>query len=119
MVTGILIPLVCLYFYWLTKKEWKQRKAAWKNVVHVEEQARVIGKIQAIAQHREKFYVGLYLDVYAIELLHDGKMMKAFRKYPEGSEQPNFENLLFKEVTLLGRWSGDAFLINRILIKEK
>ena len=115
MVTGILIPLICVYFYWLTRKEWKLRKQEWENIVDVQEHSRLIGKLQSITKQREKFYLGLYLDVYLLELKHDGKSTLALRKVPTKSDKPPFEKFLFQKVTLYGRWDEEFFLINRIV----
>lgn len=114
MVTGILIPLICIYFYWLTRKEWKQKRQEWKNTVNVQEHSRLIGTLQSITKQREKFYLGLYLDVYLLEIKHNGKSTIALRKVPTNSEQLQFENFLFQKIILYGRWDQEFFLINRI-----
>ena len=118
MVTGILIPLICIYFYWLTRKEWKQMRKEWENTVNVQEHSRLSGELQSITKQREKFYLGLYLDVYLLEIKHDGKSSVALRKIPTNSGQYQFENFLFQKVTLYGRWDEGVFLINRLIISS-
>lgn len=119
MVTAILIPLICIYFYWLTRSEWKRKKYEWENISHIVEYSRLIGEIQAITKEQEKFYYGLYLDVYILEVLHNGKTIQAMRKLPVNFEQPHFEDLINKKVALYGKWEQHVFLINRIVLRKE
>ncbi|MDF2556199.1 MAG: hypothetical protein K0R71_27 [Bacillales bacterium] len=116
MVTAILIPLICIYFYWLTKKEWTLKKKEWENAGTIPEHSRLIGEIQTITIESEKFYMGLYLIVFILEVKHNGKTTKAMKKLPVGSEQHHFEEFLYQKVALYGKWDGPIFLLNRIVL---
>ena len=45
MVTAIVIPIICFYFYWLTKKEMRESQQKWLQLKTVAEEAVISGEI--------------------------------------------------------------------------
>ena len=56
MVTAILIPIVVIYFYWLSKKEMQANYEEWVKLEDISEEALISGKIIEAQEQKERFY---------------------------------------------------------------
>lgn len=113
MVTAILIPIICFYFYLLTKKEMKEHDEKWLAAGNVREEAILIGEIKSIDESKERYYYHRYLLVQTIKLQTDAKIITAKRMTPVTK---NMEKCLFTPghfIRLYGSWEGITFLFNR------
>lgn len=67
MVTAIAIPLLFLYFYYLTRKERKKFYNKWLQIGKVAEESFVKGTIVGIREKTERYYY--HYSIYIIDLL--------------------------------------------------
>jgi hypothetical protein len=112
MVAAIVIPLIFLYFLYITIKERKQQYSKWLNLEHVKEEAYLSGKVIQVSRN-EKF-IGKHLVSITTLLLQDKvKVHKAVRKLPKTN---SFHPFTIEEGTYIrcyGYWDQDLFIFNR------
>jgi hypothetical protein len=81
MVTAIVIPIICLYFYWLTKKEMKEHDRTWITAGDVRHEAVLTGEIKSIEEEKERFYYHRYIYVQTIQLQTATKLNYSEKDY--------------------------------------
>jgi F0F1-type ATP synthase membrane subunit a len=68
MVTAVVIPIICLYFYWITRKEMKLNDSKWLALAEIKKEAVVTGEIRSISTEKQRFYYHRYILVYELTL---------------------------------------------------
>lgn len=116
MVTAILIPIICFYFYWKTKKEIKENDKEWGNLINIKEEAIVSGKVISLVDSKKKFYYHRYIQVTDIQLLLDTKTISVKRIIPYTKQEDTFDIKCGDYVRLYGNWQENDF---RFLRYEK
>lgn len=113
MVTAIAVPIICLYFYWVTKKEFKAHHQQWLNLNQVEEEAIITGKIIDIYIEKQRFYYYRFIWIVEVKLQTNTNVVNIKKHIPHTKEVilPNLEvgNL----VRFYGNWKQGHFEFNR------
>jgi hypothetical protein len=118
MVTAIVIPIICLYFFWVTKKERLKFKEEWKSIGTVSEEAMIEGEVTRLHLKKERYYQHLHMWVLEIRLQTAWKTILAqkLQTADEDYRKPGFEE--GDTITLFGKWQKDIFIVNRTLLQE-
>jgi hypothetical protein len=109
MVTAILIPIICFYFYWVTKKDMKENEHMWQNLTNIYEEAIVSGKIIQLVETRKRFYYHMYINVMNIQLQTDTKMIHVKRVTPYTKQKDPIGLKIGDHVRLYGNWHENEF----------
>ncbi|MHC0037293.1 hypothetical protein [Pseudoneobacillus sp. C159] len=121
MVTAILIPIICFYFYWLSKKEIKENEQKWLNLNEIVEEAILNGKIIQIDEYKKRFYYHRYIRVIDIKLQTETKILNVKRITPYIKPIESVPLRTGDNVKLYGNWKENEFHFLRfepIKIKE-
>ncbi|RID87876.1 hypothetical protein D1970_03305 [Mesobacillus zeae] len=119
MVTAILIPAICIYFYWVTKKEMKRHDEQWSALQNIPEESSVSGNVLDAYWSREKYYLHRYNHVLTLKVRSGCQIILAKKITPlkEGvSITPVNKG---DNLRLFGKWQEDFFQVNRILYEDK
>jgi hypothetical protein len=109
MVTAIVIPIICLYFYLLTRKEMKENDIKWLAAGDIKQEAMLTGEIKSIHEEKQRFYYHRYLYVQEIKLQTDSKIVKV-RKVTPIRKNIEIEPFTIGEVIrIYGSWTGSYF----------
>jgi hypothetical protein len=119
MVTAIVIPIICLYFYWLTKKEMKEHDRKWIAVGDVHHEAILTGEIKSIEEEKERFYYHRYIYVQTIHLQTATKLITAKKITPLTKNLIKESFTIGDVVRLYGSWGNNKFLFNQYTIEKK
>lgn len=115
MVTAIVIPILCIYFFWITKKEMNKQKEKWLQLEHIVEEALVVGIIKEINEERQRFYYHYYVLVTDLVIQTEHKPLRVRRMIPLNKHaQPLLHYQIGNKVRIFGNWKEDIFLFNRI-----
>lgn len=119
MVTAIVIPIVLIYFYWLTRKEMHENYDEWIKLEDIPEEAIVSGKIIDVSERKERFYYHRFNHIFILKIQTGVKelIVKKVTPLRKGARIP-----VFKEgeiVHLYGNWKEGQFSINRAIKQEK
>jgi len=115
MVTAIVIPIICFYFYYLTYKESKAFKEKWTNLDQVKEEAILSGKIISIKEEKQLYYHRRYVHIIEIRLQTSFNIITAKKITPiKGSFETNKMNT-GEIVSIYGNWEKEEFRISRII----
>lgn len=114
MVTAIVIPIICIYFYWLTKKELRASHEKWLSLKKVSEEAIISGTIVNINEGRQRFSYNRFVFVLDIKIKSDHSYWDVKKIIPLESEAviPQFKK--GEMIRVYGNWKEDYFLVNRI-----
>jgi hypothetical protein len=119
MVTAILIPIICLYFYFLTRKEMKVHDEKWLKAGDVHHEAILTGAIQGILEEKQKFYLHRYILVQELKLQTDTKLIPIKTITPL-TKNPDIKYFKTGDVIkVFGKWEGNQFYFNKYEIMEK
>ncbi|PLT27705.1 hypothetical protein [Peribacillus deserti] len=116
MVTAIVIPAICIYFFWLTKRELKAQESKWKSLGYVNEDYLVKGKVVSMKSEKQKFHYGRYIYVFTFVIATDSGRITAIKKLParEDNDFPSMPFQTEERVLVYGEWREHQFVINRI-----
>lgn len=115
MVTAIIIPILCIYFFWITKKEMKKQKEKWMQLENIVEEAIVVGVIKEIHEERQRFYYHYYVLVTDLVVQTEHKSLRVSRMIPlYKNVQPFFHYQMGDKVRLYGNWKEDIFRFTRL-----
>lgn len=120
MVTAIVIPIIYLYFYWLTKKEMRESYAKWVELKNVPEEAIISGMIVDMNVSKQRYYYYRYVHVLDLTIQSSGKKQWKVKKMTplmKGSHLPSVN--IGDNVHLYGNWKKEFFLVSRIHVREK
>ncbi|WP_174733806.1 hypothetical protein [Mesobacillus harenae] len=119
MVTAILIPVICIYFYWVTRKEMQVNYKKWLELESIPEEAIVSGKVIEISETKERFYYHRCNHVLLLKV-QDGYKIYNVQKLTPLTSHAQFPDVSVGEmVHLYGNWKEDRFRINRIVKNPK
>ena len=113
MVTAIVIPIICLYFYWLTKKEMKEHDRKWLSAGEVKHEGIITGEIKSILQERQRFYYHRYIFVQELHIQTETKLIKARKITPLSKSVLIDEFIAGDVVRIYGSWEGSRFQFNK------
>lgn len=114
MVTAIVIPIICIYFYWLTKKEMRIHKEKWLALENITEESILKGTIQNIEKEKQRFYYHYYNQVITLTLKTEHKTYIVKKVSPIHDNTAPFLNQVGDNVLIYGKWENGYFLLNRI-----
>ncbi|MDZ5470666.1 hypothetical protein SM124_02770 [Bacillus sp. 31A1R] len=118
MVTAIVIPIICIYFYYLTKKEMKIQNDKWLKSGEVKEEAMVIGTVESIYEERTKYYYHRYILITEIKLKTEFKMLTVKKITPLTNLTLPIPISVGDKVRLYGDWKEHYFQFNRYEIER-
>lgn len=115
MITAILVPIILIYFYYLTKKEAKAFDEKWLKLAFVNEEALLTGKIIHIKEEKQRYYYSRSVHVLEIKLQTLSQTIMAKKITPSHIpfELPTIQK--GDTVTLYGNWEEEVFQISRMI----
>ncbi|KON89221.1 hypothetical protein AF332_22040 [Sporosarcina globispora] len=120
MVTAIVIPIICLYFYWLTRKEMRESYEEWDSLNTVPEEAIISGEVVHISESRQRFYYYRYIHVLELAIQSKEKKYSKIKKITPMMKSAKIPSVAIGDsVHLYGNWKDDFFQVGRIDIPEK
>ncbi|MDP4169264.1 MAG: hypothetical protein Q8906_01565 [Bacillota bacterium] len=114
MVTAILIPIICTYFFFLTKKEMKDHEVKWKNIGKVKEEAVITGKIKTISEEKQRFYYNRYIVVQEMQVQTERKLVRVKKMAPYTNNAEVNEYHIGERFRFYGSWNDQYFICNRM-----
>lgn len=119
MVTAVVIPVLILYFYWITRKEAAKQKKRWENLRDIPLESRVEGKVKNLHTEKKRFYHQFYTLDTTIRIQNRDKTIDILYRQPyTQSTTPPF--LTKGEVIIVnGRWENNLFQAGEIITKYK
>lgn len=119
MVTAIVIPIICFYFYWVTRKEMKEQDLKWLAAGNVRREAVLTGQIKDIVEEKQKFYRHRYIFVQVLKLQTETKTVYV-KKITPLTKNFMIDNFKIDEVIkVYGMWEGTQFFFNDYEKMEK
>ncbi|CAH2713388.1 hypothetical protein BACCIP111895_00523 [Neobacillus rhizosphaerae] len=112
MVTAIVIPIIVLYFYWLTKKEMKEHDKKWLACGNVQQEAVLIGEIISLTEEKQRFYYHRYIFVQTLKLKTAAKLITAKKVTPITKNMKIEPFNVGEVIRLYGSWEGTKFFFN-------
>jgi hypothetical protein len=119
MVTAIVIPVICLYFYWLTKKEMKENEAKWANAGRVKHEAIVTGEIKSINEEKQRFYYHRFIYVQTLKLQTPTKLIMVQKITPITKDFQKESFGVGDVIRVIGKWDHSKFLFNEYVIEKR
>jgi hypothetical protein len=120
LVTAIVIPIIIIYFYIISKRELQSHTEQWLALEQVYEEAIVTGKIHHITITKERFYYHRYVHIVQLTLINNQKTTIASKVTPivKGKVITN-ELQIGDEVRVYGNWKEGHFRFGRYEIIAK
>jgi hypothetical protein len=119
MVTAIVIPIILIYFYWITKKEMQANYEKWIKLEEIPEEAIVSGRILEINERKERYYYHRFNHITILKIHTGVKDLTVKKVTPlrKGAIIPKFQE--GEAVHLYGNYKEGQFSINRVIKQEK
>ena len=119
MVTAVVIPIICLYFYWITRKEMKLNDSKWLASAEVRKEAVLTGEIRSINREKQRFYYHRFILVHELTLQTETKLIKAKKIIPlkNNIELDTFS--IGEVIRIYGSWQGNHFHFNEYQIVHR
>lgn len=114
MVTAIVIPIVCIYFYWVTKKELRESNEKWLKLKNVSEEAVISGTIVNYNESRQRFSYHRFVYVIDIKIKSEHSYRDVRKMIPIDRETEIPQLHKGDIIRVYGNWKEDYFLVNRI-----
>lgn len=110
MITAIAIPLLFLYFYYVTRKERKRFYHEWLQVGNVAAESVIKGTIVAVQEKTERYYRHYLVSVIDLWLKHGKEKIIARIQFPltESLQKPTFQ--IGDTIICYGQWRNQLFL---------
>ncbi len=114
MVTAIVIPIIIIYFYLISKRELQFHTDQWLRLEQVYEEAVVTGKVHQINITKERYYYHLYIHIVELKLIHNGTTTVVSKITPiiKGKILTN-DFQIGDEVRVYGNWKDGHFRFGR------
>lgn len=121
MVTAIVIPIIIIYFYIISKRELQSHTEQWLALEQVYEEAIVTGKIHQINIRKERFYYHRYVHIVELTLINNQTTTLVSKITPivKGKFLTNDDFQLGNEVRVYGNWKEGHFRFGRYEIIQK
>jgi hypothetical protein len=119
MVTAIVIPIICLYFFLLTRKEMKENDIKWLKAGHVNQEAILTGEIKDILEEKQRFYNHRYIYVQSLKLQTETKLITAQKITPVTTEFNKESFNVGEVIRVYGNWDNSKFLFNHYMIEKR
>jgi len=119
MVTAIVIPIICLYFYWLTKKEMKEQDNNWLSVSNIPKESILAGEIKSINEEKQRFYYHRYIYVQTLKLQTATKLITAKKITPITKNIKLNSFVVGEHIRMFGKWEGSTFLFSHYEMDNK
>jgi hypothetical protein len=117
MVTAIVIPIICLYFYWLTKKEMREGYEKWRSLADVPEEAIISGEVVHLSESRQRYNYSRYVHVLELTVQTKGFKHSNIKKITPLMNNTSISSVKIGDpVHLYGNWKDDFFHVGRIQI---
>jgi hypothetical protein len=114
VVTAIVIPIIIIYFYIISKRELRTHTEQWLALEKVYEEAIVTGKIQHISMRKERYYYHRYVHILELTLInnHTTTVVTKITPIVKGKDlSSDFQ--LGDEVSVYGNWKEGNFRFGR------
>jgi hypothetical protein len=112
MVTAVVIPILCLYFFWITRKEMKLNDSKWLASAEVAKEAVLTGEIISINKEKQRFYYHRFILLYELSLQTETKLIKAKKIVPIRNNTEMVTFSIGDVVRIYGSWVGNHFHFN-------
>jgi hypothetical protein len=112
MVTAVVIPILCLYFFWITRKEMKLNDSKWLASAEVAKEAVLTGEIKSFNQEKQRFYYHRYILLYELTLQTETKLIKAKKLIPIKNNIEIDTFSVGEVIRIYGSWEGNHFHFN-------
>jgi hypothetical protein len=112
MVTAVVIPILFLYFFWITRKEMKLNDSKWLAAAEVAKEAVLTGEIKSINQEKQRFYYHRYILLYELTLQTETKLIKAKKIIPIRNNIEIDTFSVGEVLRIYGSWDGNHFHFN-------
>lgn len=114
MVTAIVIPILILYFYLITKKEKAKQRRKWEMLDHVRLEARIQGTITELSTVKKRYYHEMYMMVTTIRLQSNDRNVSVVFRQPFTQDWKEMNLQPGNAVLVEGRWEKDLFIAGSI-----
>ena len=119
MVTAIVIPIICLYFFWLTKKEMREGYEKWASLKTVPEEAIMSGEVVQISESRQRYNYSRYIHVLELTIQTKSNKHSNIKKITPLMKNTRIPSVKIGDsVHLYGNWKDDFFQVGRIQIAK-
>ncbi|MCH1623908.1 hypothetical protein [Fredinandcohnia quinoae] len=119
MVTAILIPIIILYFYFLSKRENKSYEQKWLELEDVEKEGIITGRVISKTEEKQRFYYHKSVFVTELQLRNNNIIIKAKRIVPikENFIPPTIQ--IGDYIKCTGKWEKEYFHFLQYQIIDK
>ena len=119
MVTAVVIPIICLYFYWITRKEMKLNDSKWLATAEVKKEAVLTGEIKSIHQEKQRYYYHRYIFVHELKLQTETKVISAKKISPIRNNTKIDTFSIGEIIRIFGCWEGNHFHFTEYEVIQK
>lgn len=119
MVTAVVIPIICLYFYWITRKEMKLNDSKWLATAEVKKEAVLTGEIKSIHQEKQRYYYHRYILVNELKLQTKSKVISAKKISPIRNNTKIDTFSIGEIIRIFGCWEGKHFHFTEYEVIQK
>jgi hypothetical protein len=120
MVAAIVIPILFLCFFIITKRERKEFTEKWLAVHNVEEEALLTGTITTITGEKQRYYYNRYIFVTDLIIKEQQRYKKARHILPITTEftSPTSTFAVGTKIQCVGKWENDIFRFTHFKIVQ-
>ncbi|MCA1029941.1 hypothetical protein LCL95_02700 [Bacillus timonensis] len=115
MVAAIVIPLLLLYFYIVTKREYDNHHKKWINLDKVCEDSLITGKVIRISQTKKRFYYNKYTQETEIILKSNSTNIVVKKIMPLTISMNSLDIRVGDHIVCYGQWQKDFFQMSRYI----
>lgn len=121
MVTAIVIPLIIVYFYVLSKKERKKYEESWKALENINEEAVIKGRVISKNEEKQRYYYHKFVLVTELKIKTATGIIKAKRIIPLRDGHTPAQIKIGDEISCIGEWKKDYFQFYKyhIIVNKK
>lgn len=119
MVTAIVIPIIFVYFYWISVKERKRHEELWLAAATVEPEAILSGQIKDVLHDRQRFYYSRWHFVYEIKLQTQTGMTTVKKRTPLTKDLTIEQFTIGDTIRVFGRWENSEFYFSKYVVIQK
>lgn len=112
MVTAIVIPIICLYFYLVTKKEMGKQDQKWLETGKIRHESMITGEIKDRTDTKQRYYYNRYLYVQELKLQTDTKVMTVKKITPLTKDVQIEPFQTGETIRAYGSWKNNQFYFN-------